>query len=129
MEITVFTKIIRKILRGATYSNAVRHGAFSKEANNFSNQDEAYYDWQVTEDRELASGIVYKHYSFINFNQNIYAIEIDMNNPKVTFETVMADEICPNPNGNNNSNNGKVLREILIGDLYQTEEMKEETLL
>ena len=98
---------------GATYSNAVRHGAFSKEANNFSNQDEAYYDWQVTEDRELASGIVYKHYSFINFNQNIYAIEIDMNNPKVTFETVMADEICPNPNGNNNSNNGKVLRETL----------------
>ena len=97
----------------ATYSNAVRHGAFSKEANNFSNQDEAYYDWQVTEDRELASGIVYKHYSFTNFNQNIYAIEIDMNNPKVTFETVMADDICPNPNGNNNSNNGKVLRETL----------------
>ena len=66
----------------ATYNNAVRHGAFSKEANNFSNQDEAYYDWQVTEDRELASGIVYKHYSFTNFNQNIYAIEIDMNNPE-----------------------------------------------
>lgn len=67
----------------------------------------------MTEDRELASGIVYKHYSFTNFNQNIYAIEIDMNNPKVTFETVMADEICPNPNGNNNSNNGKILRETL----------------
>ena len=98
---------------GATYSNAVRHGAFSKEANNFSNQDEAYYDWTITEDREIASGITYKHYSFTNFNQNIYAIEIDMNNPKVTFETVMADEICPNPNGNNNSNNGKILRETL----------------
>lgn len=97
----------------ATYSNAVRHGAFSKEANNFSNQDDAYYDWTITEDRELASGVVYKHYSFTNFNQNIYAIEIDMNNPKVTFETVMADEICPNPNGNNNSNNGKILRETL----------------
>lgn len=97
----------------ATYSNAVRHGAFSKEANNFSNQDEAYYDWTIVEDRELASGIVYKHYSFSNFNQNIYAIEIDMNNPKVTFETAMADEICPNPNGNNNSNNGKILRETL----------------
>ena len=25
----------------------------------------------------------------------------------------MADEICPNPNGNNNSNNGKILRETL----------------
>lgn len=97
----------------ATYSNAVRHGAFSKEANNFSNQDEAYYDWTITEDREIASGITYKHYSFTNFNQNIYAIEIDMNNPKVIFETVMADEMCPNPNGNNNSNNGKILRETL----------------
>ncbi len=97
----------------ATYSNAVRHGAFSKEANNFSNQDESYYDWTITEECELASGIIYKHYSFTNFNQNIYAIEIDMNNPKVTFETVIADELCPNPNGNNNSNNGKILRETL----------------
>ncbi len=112
-EITVFTRTIRKMLRLPLTAMPSATELSPKEANNFSNQDEAYYDWQVTEDRELASGIVYKHYSFTNFNQNIYAIEIDMNNPKVTFETVMADEICPNPNGNNNSNNGKILRETL----------------
>lgn len=95
------------------YSNAVRHGGFSAEKNNFSNQDEAYYDWNVLEEKNLSSGVIYKHYSFTNFKQNIYAIEVDLTNPNVTFETVMANEISPNPNGNNNSNNGKVLRETL----------------
>jgi exopolysaccharide biosynthesis protein len=97
----------------ALYSNAVCHGAFSPEKNNFSNQDEAFYDWKVVEETELATGVVLKHFSFTNFSQNIYALEIDLTNPKVTFETVMADEICPNPNANNNSNNGKNLRETL----------------
>lgn len=97
----------------ATYDNAVRHGTFVKEDNNLSNTDDAFYDWTVVTEKELATGVVYKHYSFTSFKQHIHAIEIDMNNPKVTFETVMADEICPNPNGNNNSNNGKNLRETL----------------
>lgn len=95
------------------YSNAVCHGAFSAEKNNFSNQDEAFYEWSIVEEKTLASGVVLKHYSFANFGQNIYALEMDLTNPKVTFETVMADEICPNPNANNNSNNGKNLRELL----------------
>ena len=67
----------------------------------------------MVEETELATGVVLKHFSFTNFSQNIYALEIDLTNPKVTFETVMADEICPNPNANNNSNNGKNLRETL----------------
>lgn len=95
------------------YSNAVCHGAFSAEKNNFSNQDVAFYDWNIVEEKELATGVVLKHYSFTNFAQNIFALEIDLTNPKVTFETVMADEISPSPNANNNSNNGKNLREVL----------------
>lgn len=95
------------------YTNAVCHGSFSSEKNNFSNQDEAYYDWSIVEEKILATGVTLKHYSFTNFGQNIYALEIDLTNPKITFETAMADEICPNPNANNNSNNGKNLRELL----------------
>lgn len=97
----------------ATYSNAVCHGSFSPEKNNFSNNSDAFYDWNVMEETTLGEGVVLKHYSFTNFNQNIYALEIDLTNPKVTFETVMANEISPNPNANNNSNNGKNLRETL----------------
>ena len=63
------------------------------EKNNFSNQDEAFYDWKVVEETELATGVVLKHFSFTNFSQNIYALEIDLTNPKVTFETVMADDL------------------------------------
>jgi len=97
----------------ATYGNAVCHGSFSPEKNNFSNNSDEFYDWNVVEETSLGEGVVLKHYSFTNINQNIYALEIDLTNPKVTFETVMANEIAPNPNANNNSNNGKNLRETL----------------
>lgn len=97
----------------ATYGNAVRHGEFDPNQNFLSNTEEAYYDWTLEETVEPAPGVVYRKYSFVNFGQHIYTVEVDLSNPNLTFETVMADEICPNPNGNNNSNNGANLRETL----------------
>lgn len=75
--------------------------------------DEAYYDWEVTDSLSLSPGVQYRRYSFTGIHQRIYTVEIDLTNPNVTLETVMADEQVPNPNANGNANNGKNLRETL----------------
>lgn len=97
----------------ATYGLAVCHGAFTPGLNGLDDQSEEYYDWTVKEESQLAEGVKYFHYSMTNINQNVFVVEVDLTNPNVVFETVMADEICPNPNANKNSNNGKNLRETL----------------
>lgn len=97
----------------AKYSNAVNYGYFDVTSNNISNRDDDYYDWTVEETRNVASGLVYTRYSFTNFAERIHVLEIDLTNPKVTIETSMADDLAPNPNANNRSNNGKNLRETL----------------
>lgn len=97
----------------ATYGNAVRHGDFDPNQNFLSNTDDAYYAWTLVDSIQPVSGVIYRKYSFVNFGQRIYTIEVDMSNPNLAVETVMANEICPNPNGNENSNNGALLRETL----------------
>lgn len=97
----------------ATYATAVVHGGFSPTDNGLNDTQDAYYEWTVAEQTELAAGVTYYHYSFTNINQNVYVVEADLSNPNVVLETVMADEICPNPNANGNNNNGKNLRETL----------------
>ena len=62
---------------------------------------------------QLAEVVKFYHYAMKNFAQHVYVVEADLTNPNVVFETVMADELCLNPNANNNSNNGKKLRETL----------------
>jgi Exopolysaccharide biosynthesis protein related to N-acetylglucosamine-1-phosphodiester alpha-N-acetylglucosaminidase len=97
----------------ATYKDAVCHGAFDPMLNYLNNRDNDYYAWETIDSIQLAPGVSYRKYSFINFGQHIYAVEIDLDNPNVSFETAMANEICPNPNANQNANNGKNRRETL----------------
>jgi len=78
-----------------------------------SNQEEAFYDWEITSEKKLTAGLVYKAYSFIHFNQHIHTLELDLTEQRLSLETVIANDICPNPNANGNKNNGKNLRETL----------------
>ena len=43
----------------------------------------------------------------------MHVLELDLTNDAVEISTSMADDLVPNPNGNNNSNNGKNIRETL----------------
>lgn len=97
----------------ATYAMAIVHGKFDPMLNGLSDQYEEFYDWEVKAETQLAEGVKFYHYAMKNFAQNVYVVEADLTNPNVVFETVMADELCLNPNANNNSNNGKKLRETL----------------
>lgn len=97
----------------ATYAMAIVHGKFDPTLNGLSDQYEEFYDWEVKAETQLAEGVKFYHYAMKNFAQNVYVVEADLTNPNVVFETVMADELCLNPNANNNSNNGKKLRETL----------------
>ena len=92
---------------------AIVHGKFDPTLNGLSDQYEEFYDWEVKAETQLAEGVKFYHYAMKNFAQNVYVVEADLTNPNVVFETVMADELCLNPNANNNSNNGKKLRETL----------------
>lgn len=95
----------------ATYGVAVCHGPFDPMTNGLTDEDTEYYAWTVSSEKELSAGVKYYHYSLTNIPQNIFVVEVDLSNPKVMIETVMANEIAPNPNANKNSNNGKNLRE------------------
>lgn len=97
----------------ATYAMAIVHGKFDPTLNGLSDQYEEFYDWEVKAETQLAEGVKFYHYAMKNFAQNVYVVEADLTNPNVVLETVMADELCLNPNANNNSNNGKKLRETL----------------
>ena len=97
----------------ATYAMAIVHGKFDPTLNGLSDQYEELSDWEVKAETQLAEGVKFYHYAMKNFAQNVYVVEADLTNPNVVFETVMADELCLNPNANNNSNNGKKLRETL----------------
>lgn len=97
----------------ATYATAVRHGAFDPAANGLDDQDDEYYEWTVADEAQLADGVTYTRYDLTNHDSDVYVVTVDLTNPKVVLETVMADEICLNPNHNGNSNNGKNLRETL----------------
>ncbi len=97
----------------ATYATAVCAGKFDAALNGLNEKSEAYYDWTVSDEKELGPGVTYTHYDLTNHASDIYVLTVDLTNPKVVLETVMADELCLNPNRNNNSNNGKNLRETL----------------
>ena len=97
----------------ATYTTAVCHGDFDPKANGLDDKDDEYYAWNVAEETQLADGVTYTRYDLLNHDSDIHVVTVDLTNPKVVLETVMADELCLNPNNNGNSNNGKNLRETL----------------
>ncbi|MFI3280370.1 MAG: PL29 family lyase N-terminal domain-containing protein [Rikenellaceae bacterium] len=100
----------------ATFANAVWYNsasAFDPLTNGLNDQYTEYYTWSIADQSELAEGVTFYHLDLTYFNQHIYVVELDLTNEKVVLETVMADEIVPNPNANDNSNNGYNLRERL----------------
>ena len=74
---------------------------------------DAYYDWTVTDTRQLASGVVYTKYSFVNVPRTMHVVEVDLKDPHIEVVGSLAGDIIPNPNGNGNNNNGFKLRERL----------------
>lgn len=77
------------------------------------NRSDVFYDWTAAETRQVVPGVTYTRYSFVNFDQNIHVLDVDLTNPKLTVETSMADDLAPNPNANKRHNNGPNLRETL----------------
>lgn len=73
----------------------------------------AYYDWELKQSLQLHPGVKYTYYEFTNLPRKMHVLELDLTNDAVEISTSMADDIVPNPNGNNNSNNGKNIRETL----------------
>lgn len=74
---------------------------------------DAYYDWTEVETKTLHSGVVYHHYSCKNVPREIFALEVNLQNPGIEITAAYAGEMIPNPNGNDNNNNGKNIRELL----------------
>jgi exopolysaccharide biosynthesis protein len=97
----------------ATFGRAVCHGPFSPADNGLTDDMDAYYEWTTATESQLHTGVKYYKYAFTNISQNIYVLEIDMTNPNVEITTVVSNDLIPNPNGNDDANNGKNLRETL----------------
>jgi exopolysaccharide biosynthesis protein len=97
----------------ATFGRAVCHGPFSAADNGLTNDMDDYYEWTIATQSNLHAGVKYYKYAFTNITQNIYVLEIDRSNPDVEISTLVSNDLIPNPNGNNNANNGKNLRETL----------------
>lgn len=83
------------------------------EANTVDWTVNEYYDWEEVQTRQLHSGAVYRHYDCINVPRQIHVLEIDLTDPGIEILGSYAGEMCPNPNGNGNHNNGFKLRETL----------------
>ena len=83
------------------------------EANTVDWTKDSYYDWTEVESRQLHSGAVWHHYVCTNVPRHIQVIEVDLTDPGIDVTTAIAGEIVPNPNGNENNNNGFKLRERL----------------
>ncbi len=78
-----------------------------------TNLDDEYYDWEVADSRQVVDGVKYTCYSFTGFPERVHVVEVDLNDPKLTVEVSMADDLAPNPNANDCHNNGPCLRETL----------------
>ncbi|MBR1706589.1 MAG: phosphodiester glycosidase family protein [Bacteroidales bacterium] len=87
--------------------------AYDLENNTVDWTLDAYYDWTEEETRTLHSGVVYHHYSCDNVPRQIHVLEVDLKDPGIEITSAFANEVVPNPNGNNNSNNGFKIRETL----------------
>ncbi len=98
------------------YLNAVvspARGGYALEAVQIDMSKESYYDWTAVSSKEVSSGVIYTHYECDNVPRKVHVLEIDLSNPAVELTTSYANDCVPNPNGNNNSNNGFNLRETL----------------
>ena len=99
----------------AMMTNAVFNSVegFDLENNTVDWTLDAYYDWDELESLQLHSGAVYHHYSCKNVPRHIYVLEVDLTDPGIEITSALAGDMVPNPNGNNNDNNGFNKRELL----------------
>ena len=98
------------------YLNAVvspaREG-YDLEQVTIDNTKDSYLNWDVVKTMQVASGVKYSHYDCINTPVKLHVLEINLADPNVEVTTSYANDCVPNPNGNNNSNNGFKIRETL----------------
>lgn len=99
----------------STYYNAVYapENGYDPETNTTDPTLDAYYDWTVLKSTDLPGGVKYMSCQFNNVPRRMHVLEIDLTNPGIEIATAYADDCVPNPNGNNNANNGFNLRETL----------------
>lgn len=83
------------------------------DANSIDWTADSYFDWEIVESYPLTEGVTYSHFSFTNLPRHMHVLEIDLSNPRIEIASAVADDVFPNPNGNNNSNNGFNKRETL----------------
>lgn len=98
------------------YLNAVVSPAkegYDMEQVTIDNTKESYLNWNVVKTMQVASGVKYSHYDCINTPVKLHILEINLADPNVEVTTSYANDCVPNPNGNNNSNNGFKIRETL----------------
>ena len=100
----------------ASYHNALKYQylkRFNPEANMLDWSADFYYETEVTATKELASGLKLTSYQWTNVPRKMHILEIDLTSTAVDLTTAYANDIVPNPNGNENSNNGFNIRETL----------------
>lgn len=100
----------------ASYYNAVKYQylkRFDPEVNMVDWSSDFYYETEITATKELASGLKLTSYQWTNVPRKMHVLEIDLTSPAIDLTTAYANDIVPNPNGNNNSNNGFKIRETL----------------
>lgn len=98
------------------YLNAVVSPAkegFDMEQAIIDNTKESYLNWKEVSKKQVASGITFYDCDCLNTPLKVHILEIDLSNPAVEVTTSYANDCVPNPNGNNNSNNGFKIRETL----------------
>lgn len=98
------------------YLNAVASPAregYDLEQASIDCTKESYLNWKEEKTLQLSSGVKYTHYDCINTPLKINILEIDLSDPAVEVTASYANDCVPNPNGNNNSNNGFKVRETL----------------
>ena len=98
------------------YLNAVVSPAkegFDMEQAIIDNTKESYLNWKEVSKKQVASGITFYDCDCLNTPLKVHILEIDLSNPAVEVTPSYANDCVPNPNGNNNSNNGFKIRETL----------------
>ena len=98
------------------YLNAVVSPAkegYDMEQVTIDNTKMSYLNWKEVKSLQLNSGVKYNHYDCINTPVKLHILEINLADPNVEVTTSYANDCVPNPNGNNNSNNGFKIRETL----------------
>ena len=100
----------------ASYYNALKYQylkRFDPESNMLDWSADFYYEMDQTASKELASGLKLASYQWKNVPRKMHVLEIDLTSTAIDLTTAYANDIVPNPNGNENSNNGFVIRETL----------------